>query len=65
MVILTAAVIFFLGPLVAAFKYSLIQQNGKYGFNNYSQILSNGDLRRSLFTSLEIAGLDRDHRRRR
>jgi len=27
-VILTAAVIFFLGPLVAAAKYSLIQQNG-------------------------------------
>jgi len=56
-VILTAAVIFFLGPLVASAKYSLIQQNGKYGFSNYSQILSNGDLRRSLFTSLEIAGL--------
>jgi putative spermidine/putrescine transport system permease protein len=56
-VILTAAVIFFLGPLVASFKYSLIQHNGKYGFNNYSQIVSNGDLRRSLFTSLEIAGL--------
>jgi putative spermidine/putrescine transport system permease protein len=56
-VILTAAVVFFLGPLVASFKYSLIQPNGKYGFSNYSQILSNGDLRRSLFTSLEIAGL--------
>jgi putative spermidine/putrescine transport system permease protein len=56
-VILTAAVIFFLGPLVASAKYSLVQQNGKYGFSNYSQILSNGDLRRSLFTSLEIAGL--------
>jgi putative spermidine/putrescine transport system permease protein len=56
-VILTAAVIFFLGPLVASAKYSLVQQNGKYGFSNYSQILSNGDLRRALFTSLEIAGL--------
>jgi len=56
-VILAAAVIFFLGPQLAALKYSLIQQNGKYGFNNYAQILSNGDLRRSLFTSLEIAGL--------
>ena len=55
--ILVAAVIFFLGPLVASIKYSLIQSNGKYGFNNYSEIISNGDLRRSLFISLEIAAI--------
>jgi len=56
-VILVAAVIFFLGPVAASIKYSLIQSNGKYGFNNYSEIISNGDLRRSLFTSLEIAAV--------
>lgn len=56
-VILVAALIFFVGPIIASIKYSLIQQNGKYGFANYSEIVSNGDLRNSLFTSLEIAGI--------
>ena len=56
-VILVAALIFFVGPLLASIKYSLLQSNGHYGFNNYSQIISNGDLRDSLFTSLEIAGV--------
>ena len=56
-VILVAALIFFFGPIVASIKYSLIQQDGTYGFGNYSEIISNGDLRNSLFTSLEIAGI--------
>jgi putative spermidine/putrescine transport system permease protein len=56
-VILVAALIFFIGPLVASVKYSLLQTNGKYGFSNYAQIISNSDLRNSLITSLEIAGI--------
>lgn len=56
-IIFVLAAIFFIGPQLAALKYSLIQSNGNYGFGNYSQIISNGDLRNSLFTSLEIAGL--------
>ncbi len=56
-VIMIVALIFFVGPILASIKYSLLQQNGHYGFNNYSQIVSNGELRDSLFTSLEIAGI--------
>jgi putative spermidine/putrescine transport system permease protein len=55
--ILVVAAVFFLGPIIASIKYSLLQQNGHYGFNNYSEIISNGALRDSLFTSLEIAGI--------
>jgi putative spermidine/putrescine transport system permease protein len=55
--IFVLAAVFFLGPLVASFKYSLFQNNGHYGFANYSQIVSDHDLRNSLFTSLEIAGV--------
>jgi putative spermidine/putrescine transport system permease protein len=56
-VILIAALIYFVGPIAASVKYSLLQTNGKYGFHNYAQIVNNGDLRNSLFTSLEIAGI--------
>jgi putative spermidine/putrescine transport system permease protein len=49
------ATIYFIGPLVAAFKYSLIQSNGSYGFGNYGQIAQNSAIRSALFTSLEIA----------
>jgi putative spermidine/putrescine transport system permease protein len=55
--ILVLAALFFLTPVIASIKYSLLQQNGSYGFGNYSQILSNGPLRGSLFKSLEIAGI--------
>jgi len=49
------ATVYFIGPLVAAFKYSLIQSNGSYGFGNYGQIAQNSAIRSALFTSLEIA----------
>jgi putative spermidine/putrescine transport system permease protein len=55
--ILLIAALFFLTPILASIKYSLLQADGSYGFNNYSQILSNGDLRSALFKSLEIAGI--------
>lgn len=53
--IFVLAVIFFLGPLAAAFKYSLQQDKGGYGFANYGQIIKNGQIRSPLVTSLEIA----------
>jgi len=53
-VILVAALIYFFGPLVASIKYSLIQANGSYSLGNYAQILSNGALRSSMFTSLDV-----------
>ena len=56
-VILVLAVLFFLTPIVASIKYSLLQLNGSYGFGNYAQIISNSELRGALFKSLEIAGL--------
>ena len=56
-VILVLAVIFFLGPLAASVKYSLIEQDGSLGFDNYVQIVKNADLRDALFISLEIAGI--------
>ena len=49
------AIIFFLGPLAAAFKYSLVQDSGGYGFGNYGQIVKNSEIRSPLVTSLEIA----------
>lgn len=56
-VILIAALIFFVGPIVASIKYSLLQLDGSYGFENYSQIISNSAVRDALITSLEIAGI--------
>jgi putative spermidine/putrescine transport system permease protein len=49
------AAIFFLGPLAAAFKYSIQQDTGGYGFANYGQIIKNGAIRSPLVTSLEIS----------
>lgn len=53
--IFVLATIFFLGPLAAAFKYSLQQDKGGYGFANYGQIIKNHEIRSPLVTSLEIA----------
>ena len=55
--ILVLAAIFFIGPLAAAFKYSLVQSDGSYGFGNYGQIVNNGAIRSALVTSLEIAAI--------
>ena len=56
-VIFVLAAIFFLVPLVAAFKYSLQQDGGGYGFANYGVIINNKDVRAPLVTSLKIAGI--------
>jgi putative spermidine/putrescine transport system permease protein len=56
-VIFAIAAIFFLVPLAAAFKYSLQQDSGGYGFANYGAIINNKDVRAPLVTSLEIAGI--------
>jgi putative spermidine/putrescine transport system permease protein len=54
-VIFVLAGIFFLGPLAAAFKYSLQLDKGGYGFANYGEIINNAAVRSPLETSLEIA----------
>lgn len=54
-VIFALAALFFLVPLIAAFKYSLQQDKGGYGFANYGEIINNKDVRAPLVTSLEIA----------
>ena len=56
-VILVLAFLFYVIPFGAAVKYSLIQSDGSFGFNNYSQIISNSDVRNSLYTSLEISAI--------
>jgi putative spermidine/putrescine transport system permease protein len=53
--IFVLATVFFIGPLAAAFKYSLQQDKGGYGFANYGAILHNHEVRSPLVTSLEIA----------
>ena len=53
--IFVLAAVFFLGPLAAAFKYSLQQDKGGYGFANYGEIIKNHEVRSPLVTSLEIA----------
>jgi putative spermidine/putrescine transport system permease protein len=53
--IFVLAAIFFLGPLAAAFKYSIVQDKGGYGFANYGEIIHNKEVRGPLVTSLEIA----------
>jgi len=55
--ILVVAFLFYLIPFAAAVKYSLIQPDGSFGFDNYSQIISNSDVRSSLYTSLEISAI--------
>jgi putative spermidine/putrescine transport system permease protein len=54
-VIFVLTAIFFIVPLVAAFKYSLLQDDGSYGFANYGEIINNKAVRSPLLTSLEIA----------
>ena len=56
-VIFVLAGIFFLVPLAAAFKYSLQQDKGGYGFANYTEIINNPGVRAPLVTSLEIAAI--------
>ncbi len=53
--IFVLAAIFFIVPLAAAFKYSLLQSDGSYGFANYGEIINNKTVRSPLVTSLEIA----------
>ncbi len=55
--ILVLAALYFLVPLVSAIKFSLVQIDGSYGFDNYTQLFSDGALGSSLVTSLEIAAL--------
>jgi putative spermidine/putrescine transport system permease protein len=55
--IFVLAAIYFIGPQIAAFKFSLVLPSGKYGFGNYGQIVKNSALRDALFTSLEIAAI--------
>jgi putative spermidine/putrescine transport system permease protein len=55
--ILVLALLFFIGPLVASIRFSLIQSNGKDGLGNYTEILHDQGLADSLWTSLELAGL--------
>ena len=55
--ILLLAVVYFLGPLAASVRFSLVQADGKDGFGNYTKVLHDGALASSLWTSLEIAGL--------
>jgi putative spermidine/putrescine transport system permease protein len=55
--IFVLAAIFFIGPLAAAFKYSLQQSDGSYGFGNYGEIVNNRAVRSPLVTSLEIAAI--------
>lgn len=55
--IFVLAAIFFLVPLLAAFKYSLQEASGSYGFANYGEIINNPAVRSPLVTSLEIAAI--------
>jgi putative spermidine/putrescine transport system permease protein len=52
--IFVLATIFFIGPLAAAFKYSIQQDKGGYGFANYG-VIKNTEIRSTLVTSLEIS----------
>jgi putative spermidine/putrescine transport system permease protein len=56
-VVLTLAALFYLVPLLASFKFSLINGKGNYSVSNYTTIVTNSTLRSSLFLSLEIAAL--------
>jgi putative spermidine/putrescine transport system permease protein len=55
--IFALATVFFLGPLIAAAKFSLQESDGSYGLDNYLQVVKDHALRDSLVTSLEIAGI--------
>lgn len=55
--ILIVMAIFYLVPLLASIKFSLLDQSGHYGFGNYTAIFNSSALRSSLYLSLEIAAL--------
>ncbi|MHB1835579.1 MAG: ABC transporter permease [Solirubrobacteraceae bacterium] len=55
--ILGFAAILYLVPVLCSIKFSLINQQGNYGVQNYTTIVNNGVLRDSLFLSLEIAAI--------
>ena len=55
--ILVLAFLFFVGPIVASLRFSFIQQNGKDGLGNYSNIFHDASLTSALLHSLAIAGL--------
>jgi putative spermidine/putrescine transport system permease protein len=56
-VILGLAAIFYLVPVLCSVKFSLIDQRGNYGAQNYTTIIANSTLRGALFLSLEIAAI--------
>jgi putative spermidine/putrescine transport system permease protein len=56
-VVLVLAGIFYLAPLLASIKFSLVNQHGNYSFSNYTTIVNDGALRSALFLSLEIAAI--------
>jgi putative spermidine/putrescine transport system permease protein len=53
--IFALAAIYFIGPQLAAFKFSLVLPSGKYGLGNYEQVVKSSALQDALLTSLEIA----------
>jgi putative spermidine/putrescine transport system permease protein len=55
--ILALATLYFLGPLAASIRFSLVQSNGKDGLGNYAQVFHDQVLANALWTSLELAGL--------
>jgi len=56
-VVLAFTAIFYLLPVLCSVKFSLINQKGTYGVQNYTAIVNNGALRAALFLSLEIAAI--------
>jgi len=55
--ILALAAVYFVGPLLAAAKFSFEESDGSYGVDNYLQVVRDVALRDALVTSLEIAAL--------
>ncbi|MFY9626875.1 MAG: ABC transporter permease subunit [Methylocystis sp.] len=55
--ILVVMAVFYVLPLVCAVKFSLINQKGTYGPQNYTAIVNNGALSDALVLSLEIAAI--------
>ncbi len=53
--ILVAMAVFYVLPIVCSVKFSLINQKGSYGLQNYTAIVDNGALSAALILSLEIA----------
>jgi len=55
--ILVLMAVFYVLPLACAVKFSLINQKGTYGPQNYTAIVNNGSLSDALVLSLEIAAV--------